>query len=64
MYVIRYKMPTTLLKWTEHTYAENIEVRNGIAFVQTEPAKDFLLCSGFEMVPNEEIEIAQKLFNS
>lgn len=64
MYVLRYKMPTTILEWTEHTYAENIKVRKGIALVQTEPAKDFLLCSGFDLVPDKEVKAAQQLYDS
>lgn len=55
-WTLRYTPPNTNPYWVEHTYAENVEVVNGIAVVQTIAAKDFLLKLGFEIAPKEELD--------
>jgi len=64
-WTLRYTQPNTNKFWIEYTYAETVKVRDGIAIVQTLAARDFLLKSGFEIVPDkgkeeliEEVAIA------
>ena len=41
-------------KYLEYTYAETVEVINGFATVNTITAKQYMLCSGYSLVEDEE----------
>jgi hypothetical protein len=52
-WTLKYTLPNTIKEWPVHTYNETVIVRDGIAEVKTEPAKDYLLKIGFVEIKEE-----------